>query len=157
MSLLWCSAIQMTPHSSDMDSPVPRRPLPTKTVIFGNKSWNSPEHKLSATHSTETLKWHFYDVLSFQWHHTRRISTRLFREDLPRRKQQFWSKSWNTHSHKGNATHWTETPLNATSKMFCASNDTTLVWYGLACSEKTSPDENGIFSGQHHETHQNTN
>ena len=30
--------------------------------------------------------------------------------------------------------------------MFCASNDTTLVGYGLACSEKPFPNENGSKS-----------
>ena len=98
----------MTPRSYNTDSPAPRRPLPKKTAILV-KSWNTHSHKVNATHWTETLKWYFYDALYLQWDHTRLISTRLFREDLSRRKQQFWSKSWNTHSRKVNATHWTET------------------------------------------------
>ena len=121
---------------------------PDENNNFWSKSWNTHSHKVNATHWFEALKWYFYDVLCFQWHHTRRISTRLFREDLSRRKQQFWWKSWNTHSHKVNATHWTETLKWYFYDVMC----TTLVWYRLACSEKTSPDENNNF-GQNHEIH----
>ena len=89
MVLLRCYALPMTPHSSDIGSPVQRSPPPTKTAIFGQN------HEIHI----HTKK-------------TQRIQQR---------------------------------PLNGTSKMFCASNETTVVWYRLACSEKNSPDENSNF------------
>ena len=59
------------------------------------------------------------------------------------------------HIHTKKTQHIELRRLNGTSKMFCASNDTTLVGYRLACSEKTSPDENSNF-GQNHEIHIHT-
>ena len=52
----------------------------------GSKSWNPPEHKVNAAHSTGTLERDFYDVLRFHQHHTHLIWTHLFREALSRRK-----------------------------------------------------------------------
>ena len=92
MEFLWCPALPMTSHSSDMDSLVPAKPLPTKTTILWVKTWNSHSHKVNATYTTEILKWCFYDVLHFQWRHTHLIWTRLFREDLFRQKRQFLVK-----------------------------------------------------------------
>ena len=65
---------------------------PDEHSNFVTKSLNTHSHKVNATHCTETLKWHFWDVQRFQWRHTRLISTPQFREDLSRRKQQFLVK-----------------------------------------------------------------
>ena len=65
---------------------------PDENINFPSKSWDTHSQKVNTIHWTETHKWYFYDVLRFKWHHTRLISTSLFREDLSRRKQQFLVK-----------------------------------------------------------------
>ena len=85
------------------------KPSPDENNNLWSKSWSSHSHKVNATYLTETLRRHLYDVLRFQWHHTRLKWTRLLREDLSRRKQQFMVKTWKSHSHKLNATYSTET------------------------------------------------
>ena len=94
------------------------------------KSWNIHSHKVNTINWTETFKWYFYDVLCFQWHHTRLILTRLFREDLSRRKQQFLVKPMKYICTQSERKRIQLRPSNGVSMMFCDSNGTTLAWHG---------------------------
>ena len=152
MALLGCSALSMAPHSSDIDSPVPRKPLPTKTTFSSQnheiyirtkqtqhidlRPLNGTSKMFCASNDT-TLVWYRFACSE---------------KTSPDENSNFGQKH-KIHIHAKETQHVELRPLNDTSKMFCASNDATLVWYRLTCSENTSPDENSNLWWKSWSTH----
>ena len=124
---------------------------PDKSNNFQSKSRNSNSRKINAMHLTDALNLYLHAVQQFHCHHTGLIRTRVFWEDLSRWKQQIAGKTHEIRIRIKNVAHLTGT-LNDTSMMSCDSKSTILIWYGLACAEKTSSGET-INSGEHPEAH----